>query len=243
VTAGQQFRPLPAAADVVAVKICGLTRPEDAVLAVRLGAAALGVVLAPSPRRVTLERAAEVLAAAPPGVARVGVFVGADGREIREAVEVCGLDWVQLSGGFGGELRAGVGVGVGVGVGEQRERSGCGVIRAVHVEAAEDLARAADLEADAFLLDAPVRDGRMGGTGRRFDWGVAAELPWEARRVIVAGGLTAENVAAAVRMLRPAMVDVSSGVEAAPGIKDAGRMEAFMEAVRRVGTEEIECPR
>jgi phosphoribosylanthranilate isomerase len=130
-----------------------------------------------------------------------------------------------------------------VGVGERREHGGWGVIRVVHVGEAADLVGAAVLEADAFLLDAPVRDGRMGGTGRRFDWGAAAELPWEARRVIVAGGLTAENVAAAVRMLRPAMVDVSSGVEAAPGIKDAGRMEAFMEAVRRVGTEEIECPR
>jgi phosphoribosylanthranilate isomerase len=99
----------------------------------------------------------------------------------------------------------------------------------------------ADHDADLFLLDAPVRDGRMGGTGRRFDWALAAELPWEASRVIVAGGLTAENVAAAIAALRPGMVDVSTGVEATPGIKDAGRMAAFMEAVRRVGTEEMEC--
>jgi phosphoribosylanthranilate isomerase len=81
----------------------------------------------------------------------------------------------------------------------------------------------------------------VGGTGRRFDWTVAAELPWEASRVIVAGGLTAGNVAAAIAALGPALVDVSSGVEAAPGIKDAGRMAAFVEAVRRVGTEEMEC--
>jgi phosphoribosylanthranilate isomerase len=238
-TVERRFRPLPVSRDGVAVKICGLTRPEDAALAARLGAAALGVVLAPSPRQVSTKRAAEVLAAAPPGVARVGVFVGAEAQEIGEAVEVCGLDWVQLSGGSRGGLR--VGVGVGVGVGELRGQGGWGAIRAVHVGDVGDLERAAGDDADAFLLDAPVRDGRMGGTGRRFDWGLAAELPWAASRVIVAGGLTAENVAAAIAALRPGMVDVSSGVEAAPGIKDAGRMAAFMEAVRRVGTEEMEC--
>jgi phosphoribosylanthranilate isomerase len=233
VTGGRRFRRLPISSDGVAVKICGLTRPEDAALAARLGAAALGVVLAPSPRQVSTKRAAEVLAAAPPGVARVGVFVGAEVQEIGEAVEVCGLDWVQLSGGSRGGLR--------VGVGELRGQGGWGAIRAVHVGDVGDLERAAGDDADAFLLDAPVRDGRMGGTGRRFDWGLAAELPWAASRVIVAGGLTAENVAAAIAALRPGMVDVSSGVEAAPGIKDAGRMAAFMEAVRRVGTEEMEC--
>jgi phosphoribosylanthranilate isomerase len=233
----RRFRPLPASRDGVAVKICGLTRPEDAALAARLGATALGVVLAPSRRQVSTKRAAEVLAAVPPGVARVGVFVGAEVQEIGEAVEVCGLDWVQLSGESRGERR----VGVGVGVGELRGQGGWGVIRAVHVRDVGDLERAAGDDADAFLLDAPVRDGRMGGTGRRFDWALAAELPWEASRVIVAGGLTAQNVAAAIAALRPGMVGVSSGVEAAPGIKDAGRMTAFMEAVRRVGTEEMEC--
>jgi phosphoribosylanthranilate isomerase len=236
VTGERRFRPLPVSREGVAVKICGLTRPEDAALAARLGAVALGVVLAPSPRQVSAKRAEEVLAAAP-GVARVGVFVGAEAEEIGEAVEVCGLDWVQLSGGSRGGHR------VGVGVGELRGQGGWGVIRTVHVGGVGDLAMVAAHDADAFLLDAPVQDGRMGGTGRRFDWAVAAELPWEASRVIVAGGLTAGNVAAAIAALRPGMVDVSSGVEAAPGIKDAGRMAAFMEAVRRVGTEEMECLR
>jgi phosphoribosylanthranilate isomerase len=230
VTHASGFRPLPVPTHGVAVKICGLTRPEDAAVAARLGAAALGVVLAPSPRRVALDRAAEVLAAAPPGVARVGVFVGAEAGEIGEAVERCGLDWVQLSGGMGGERRAGAGAGAGV-----------GVIRTVHVEGAGDLVGVAGDSADAFLLDAPVRDGQMGGTGRQFDWTAVTALPWERSRLIVAGGLRAGSVAGAIAALRPAMVDVSSGVEAAPGIKDAGRMEAFMEAVRRAGIEEVEC--
>jgi phosphoribosylanthranilate isomerase len=243
-THSRGFRPLPVPAHGVAVKICGLTRPEDAAVAGRLGAAALGVVLAPSPRRVALDRAAEVLAAAPPGVARVGVFVGAGAEEIGEAVERCGLDWVQLSGGMGREQRAGGAGGDGAGVGAGAALGvgvGVGVIRAVHVQGPGDLVGVAGDSADAFLLDAPVRDGQMGGTGRQFDWTAAMALPWERSRLIVAGGLRADNVSGAIAALRPAMVDVSSGVEAAPGIKDAGRMEAFMEAVRRAGIEEVEC--
>jgi phosphoribosylanthranilate isomerase len=257
------LRPLPVAEAGVAVKICGLTRPGDAALAASLGAAALGVVLARSPRRVTIARAAEVLAAAPPGVARVGVFVEPQVEVVGEAVEVCGLDWVQLSGGEGAEQveeikgvvaaawerRAGAGagagarVGAGAGVGAEARagaRVGVGILRAVHVGSGVDLGALVDFPADAFLLDAAPIGERMGGTGRRFDWAAAAELPWGRWRVALAGGLTAANVAAAIGAVGPAMVDVSSGVEAAPGIKDAGRMRAFMDAARQVGTEAME---
>jgi hypothetical protein len=196
------LRPLPVAEAGVAVKICGLTRPGDAALAASLGAAALGVVLAPSPRRVTIARAAEVLAAAPPGVARVGVFVE---PELDSGGRGGGDVWAGLGavvgGGGGGEGRGDQGGGGGRGNGGLGRGRGLGhgwglgrgwglrhgrghgwggvILRVVHVGSGVDLGALVDFPADAFLLDAPPIGGRMGGTGRRFDWAAAAELPWE----------------------------------------------------------------
>lgn len=220
------------------MKICGLTRPADALLASELGAAAVGVVLAGGPRHVSVARAAEVLADVPPGVARVGVFVDPDPDLVAEAVAACALDWVQLSGResaqAAGRVMEAAARAVPRAAGHEALPAPA-LLKAVHVESADTLERMAGYPADAFLLEAPPVDGRMGGTGRTFAWRDAARLPWDHGRVALAGGLTAENVAAAITAVKPALVDVSSGVESAPGVKDRARMAAFLAAVRSIG--------
>jgi phosphoribosylanthranilate isomerase len=213
------------------VKICGLTRGEDAALAARLGADLVGVVFAESPRRVSVAQAREVLEAVPPRVGRVGVFAGHDAGFIVQAVQACGLRWVQLADG--GDRRA---------VPNVRAR----VIRVVHEGDAGDamndhagfgVAGAAGEwavgDADAVLLDSAPGGPQRGGTGRRFDWSLARGASAAIKvPVLVAGGLTPENVGEAIATLRPWGVDVSSGVEARPGAKDPARLAAFFDAVR-----------
>ena len=220
----------------VGVKVCGLTRAEDAALAARSGAAALGVVFAPSSRQVDPVRAAEVFRGVPGHVARVGVFVDPEPGLVAEAVARCGLDWVQLSGMESAEQAVEIAREAQKAVAGATERQFTPrMLKAVHVHSADDLLAAADYPADAFLLDAPPADGLMGGTGRRFDWRAAAMVPWHRMRVVLGGGLTAANVSAAMAVVRPGAVDVCSGVEAAPGIKDPVRLTAFLAAVRRAG--------
>jgi phosphoribosylanthranilate isomerase len=199
------------------VKICGLTRPVDAEFAGQQGADALGVVFASGPRQLDIVRAVEVLTAVPARVQRVGVFADQALEFIQEAMERCRLDWIQLHGHETAELAAAL---------------SAKVIKAVRVAGAADLEQARDYPADAFLLDAPAADGRLGGTGEVFDWSEAEHLPWPRSKVIVAGGLNPENVGAAVERLRPGGVDVSSGVEATPGVKDHALTAAFIAAVR-----------
>ncbi len=221
------------------VKVCGLTRTEDAALAARLGAAALGVVLAPSPRRVDLDRAVDVLDGVPEEVARVGVFVDPAPEMVAEAVRRCGLDWVQLSGTEPASHGAAV---------RRAARSAADgrplrVLKAIHVRRGEDLRAAVDYPADAFLLDAPPHGGRMGGTGRTFDWRVAADPFWPRSRVVLGGGLTAVNLADAVATVPAGAVDVCSGVEAVPGIKDSKRLADFLAVARRAtGVQETGVP-
>ncbi len=200
------------------IKICGLTRPEDAAAAVSSGADALGVVLAPSKRRVTLEQAAVVFADVPPLVARVGVFVDARADDVWEAVARLGLTAVQFHGDEAPETC---------------EAAPVPVIKALRMGSGSD---AADVDryrgvVAAFLLDTYVA-GEQGGTGMAFDWDrVAGVLPRDTP-VLLAGGLGPGNVAQAVRTLRPYAVDVSSGVERSPGIKDSAKVAAFCDAVR-----------
>lgn len=200
------------------IKICGLTRPEDAAAAVAAGADALGVVLAPSKRQVTLAQAAAVFADIPPLVARVGVFVDARADDVWEAVARLGLTAVQFHGDEAPETC---------------ETAPVPVIKAIRVGRDFD---PTDLEryrgvVSAFLLDAYVV-GEQGGTGQAFGWrDVAGRLPAWAP-VLLAGGLGADNVAEAIGVLRPYAVDVSSGVESAPGVKDHGLIERFTAAVR-----------
>ncbi len=208
----------------VEIKFCGLTRAADAAFAVGLGASYLGVIFAGGPRRITPERAAELFAAARGAALRVGVFGAEAPEEVARMARTATLDVVQLHGDPDAAHVASV-------------RAACGlpVWAAVRVSSSATPERlgALDAAADAIVLDAFV-PGRLGGTGIAFDWEGAARWarPLHAH-LVVAGGLRPENVGQAVRRLVPDVVDVSSGVEAAPGIKDHERMRAFVEAARR----------
>jgi phosphoribosylanthranilate isomerase len=212
----------------VDLKFCGLTRDTDTEFAVSLGAAYVGVIFAESPRRIDPATATTVLAPARGRAKTVGVF-GATSNEVIAAVAAeVALDAVQLHGDpspgtlerlrpfFAGEVWA--------------------VIRIAEAEIPAG-AQGLMSVADAVVLDAKV-PGKLGGTGTAFDWeGVAKTLDRQRvrARIVLAGGLNPENVAHAVRVVAPDIVDVSSGVESAPGIKDHARMRAFGDAVRRRG--------
>ncbi|HEU4563936.1 MAG TPA: phosphoribosylanthranilate isomerase [Gemmatimonadaceae bacterium] len=208
----------------VAMKFCGLTRPEDAAMARELGAGYGGVIFAGGPREVTPARGAEVLDAAP-GLRRVGVFGARAPREIAAAARAARLDVVQLHGDPSAED-----------VSRVRAETGCELWAVVRVPGGELPAAYDELRdaADAIVLDAKVA-GRLGGTGATFDWRAVADAlraRRHAARLVLAGGLHPGNVAEAIAWLAPAVVDVSSGVERAPGIKDHVRMRAFVDAVR-----------
>jgi phosphoribosylanthranilate isomerase len=200
-----------------AVKICGITRLEDAFAAVRAGAHAIGLVFyAPSPRYVAPAAAAAILRALPPFITTVGLFVDATAEAVRSTIAQAPVQLLQF---HGAEAPAYC---------RQFERP---YMKAVRMGPGVDLLQyARDYhDAKALLLDAYV-DGLHGGSGVAFDWSrVPAGLPLP---VILSGGLTAENVADAIRRTRPCAVDVSSGVESAKGIKDAAKIAAFIAGVR-----------
>jgi phosphoribosylanthranilate isomerase len=199
------------------VKICGITREQDALAAVEFGADALGFVFyEPSPRYITVRHAAEIARALPPFVSTVALFVNADPDTIAEVVESVGVDLLQ----FHGQERP-----------EYCARHRRPWIRAVRVQPETDLLAARTEFADArgLLLDA-YRPGVPGGTGETFDWDRIP--PQMAPRIVLAGGLNPDNVGDAVRSVRPYAVDVSGGVEARKGIKDPAKIKAFIEEVR-----------
>ncbi len=198
------------------VKICGITREEDARLAVELGASAIGFVFWPaSPRFIHPDAARAIVRSLPPFVAAVGVFVDEASGQVRETAEYVGLSAVQLHGSETPEDAA---------------SPGRRVIKSVSADETS-VARLAGWPDGVTLLVDATDEARKGGTGARADWTVAAAIA--ARRpVILAGGLTAGNVAQAIRAVRPIGVDVSSGVEQCPGVKDHGAMRRFFEAVR-----------
>ncbi|HEX2781331.1 MAG TPA: phosphoribosylanthranilate isomerase [Gemmatimonadaceae bacterium] len=205
------------------IKFCGLTRPEDARVAGELGAAYLGAIFAGGPRLLTPERAAVVFAGCSTPAPRVGVFAAVNAEEIVRIVSAARLDVAQLHGDPTAEQVAAL-----------RERTGADVWAVARVgdslpEGLDELFDAAS----AVLLDAKV-DGRLGGTGVAIAWDrIAPELNRvrRGRRLVLAGGLRPENVAAAIAALGPDVVDVSSGIESAPGVKDHARMRAFAAAV------------
>jgi len=203
----------------VRVKICGITRVEDGVAAARLGADAVGLVFYPkSPRAVDSTSAARIASALPPFVTVVGLFVNAGEEAVRSVLGVVPLDLLQF---HGDETQA------------YCERFAVPYVKAVRVREAEDVPAAARSHprARGLLLDAH-EPGKWGGTGRTFDWSLApgaAGLP-----LVLAGGLAPHNVARAVRAVRPFAVDVSGGVEDAPGKKDPALIEAFIDEVNRV---------
>jgi phosphoribosylanthranilate isomerase len=196
---------------MVKVKICGVTRVEDALAAAAAGAAAIGLNFhAGSARRVSVESAREIVAALPSSVCCVGVFVDEARSRIEEVSETVGLSALQLHGDEPPEACAGWPV---------------KVIKAVRVRDSSSLAIIGDYPVDFILLDAYV-EGHTGGTGRRFEWELATAV--DRSRLILAGGLTPENVAEAVRKVRPFAVDVASGVERAPGVKDGEALRRFI---------------
>lgn len=202
------------------VKFCGITRIEDAYQAAQLGADAIGLVFAPgSPRALAPGDAARIAAATRPFVARVGLFLDADADYIRAVCSVVALDALQFHGSEPREFCASFGL---------------RYIKAIAMgdgDAFEPRAREYP-DAAALLLDSHA-SGAQGGTGSRFDWTRvprAYDTP-----IVLAGGLNPDNVAEAIVATRPYAVDVSSGIELRPGIKDSGKMQRFLDEVRRAG--------
>lgn len=200
------------------IKICGITNVDDALAAVELGADALGFIFyAKSPRSITVAKAADICNALPPFVAKVGVFVDELEYEIEKALQDCLLTVLQ----FHGEEPPGF-----------CQKFAAKSIKAIRVKDESSLHAAAEYDVDALLLDT-YTDGQQGGTGRAFDWSLAVQ----ARKmltppIILSGGLTPENVSAAIRQVQPYGVDVSSGVESSPGRKDREKLRRFFEACR-----------
>lgn len=199
------------------VKICGLTSVADAQAAAAAGADMIGLMFYEgSPRHITQPQAVEIARSLPPFVLRVGVFVNPDEAQVIEAIAACGLNLLQFHGDESSEFCT---------------QFGLMSMKALRVRDAESIAALEYYQTDAFLLDAYSKAG-LGGTGEKFNWDLAIEAKRFGKPVFLAGGLTPENVAAAVRQVHPFAVDVSSGVESAPGRKDPAKMRAFIEAVR-----------
>lgn len=201
----------------VRVKICGITRVEDALAAAKAGADAIGLVFyAKSPRAVDIEQAREILAVLPPFVTSVGLFVDAERSELERILASVPLDLLQ----FHGDESV-----------QQCEAFGRPYIKALRVKAGDDIAAqvARYPSAQGILLDAYV-EGVPGGTGEAFDWSLIPQTL--SKPLILAGGLRPDNVAEAVSRVRPYAVDVSGGVEASKGVKDVEKVGAFIRAAR-----------
>lgn len=197
------------------IKICGITNEEDALAVTALGADAVGFVFAPSPRQVTPGKASDIIKRLPPDVLPVGVFRDEDPNRVITLALKAGVKAVQLHGHETPAQAAEI-------------RPHFPVLIVAMAAGDVKLPSYDRFGADALLLDAPSP-----GSGAVFDWAMAEGLPVN-RRVILAGGLTPENVVSGIEQVRPWGVDVSSGVEAEPGIKDAMKVQAFIRAARSV---------
>jgi len=201
----------------VKVKICGITRVADALVAAEAGADLIGLMFYErSPRCVASSQAAEISRALPPHVLRVGVFVNPEPDEVFQAMQRCGLTMLQFHGHEPPEFCV---------------QFGLMTMKAFRVRDAASLDALPSYPTDAWLLDA-WSPAALGGTGERFNWELALAAKAHGRPIFLAGGLTPENVAAAVRQVQPFGVDVSSGVESAPGLKDTAKVRAFITAVK-----------
>ena len=202
----------------VKVKICGTTNAEDAQAAIAAGADLLGFVFYDqSARHITIEQAAAIARIVPPFVVRVGLFVNAPEELVSEAISACGLQLLQFHGDE---------------TPEYCHQFPAMSMKAFRVKDAETIRALPEYRTDAWLLDAFV-PGQRGGTGHSFNWDLAIEAVKLGKPMFLAGGLTPENVAEAVQKVRPYGVDVSSGVESAPGKKDHAKVRAFVEAAKR----------
>jgi phosphoribosylanthranilate isomerase len=201
----------------VTVKICGITNLADAVTAVEAGADALGFIFYPQSKRcISVSTAASIIREVPAPILKVGVFVNVTREEALATQSGCGLTVLQFHGDEPPEYCAGFN----------------GVTwKAFRVEGVETLRRLPTYNTSAWLLDA-WSPAMPGGTGERFDWDLALEAQDAGRPIILAGGLTPENVAGGIQRVRPWGVDVSSGVELSPGRKDAAKVKAFIQAAK-----------
>jgi len=203
----------------VKVKICGITNLVDGLAAAEAGADALGFVFYDqSPRRISVEAASALIRQLPPCVTKVGVFVNAPEDLVVRAVRECGLNLLQFHGDETPEYCL---------------QFGLMSMKAFRVRDAASMQALLNYHTEAWLLDAYSPD-TPGGSGETFNWDLAREAQSWGRPIFLAGGLTPDNVAEAIRRARPYAVDVSSGVEAAPGRKDPARIKAFIEAARQV---------
>ncbi len=199
------------------VKICGVTNLADAQAAVEAGADALGFVFyEKSPRHLTIPAAAGISKRLPAFILRVGVFVNAPGEEVVRAIGECGINLLQFHGDESPEYCL---------------QFGLMSMKAFRMRDAGTLREMAKYQTNAWLLDAYSPEA-VGGTGEKFNWDLAVEAQKFGKPVFLAGGLTPQNVAEAVRKVRPFGVDVSSGVEISPGKKDHAKMRAFINAVK-----------
>lgn len=207
---------------MVQVKICGITSLEDAQAALDCGADALGFVFfPPSPRHVMPEQAAQIIRTLPPFVTTVGLFVDVACDVVNETAACCGLDRVQLHGRE---------------TPEYCRRISRPVIKAIRIQNADSLMPVGNYTVSAYLLDAYVEGALPGGTGVSFAWDLAVHAkPYGP--VILAGGLTPANVGRAIAQVRPYGVDVSSGVERLPGVKDHHKMRQFIARAKAAGLE------
>ena len=208
---------------MIHVKICGITNHDDAQAAVEAGADALGFVFyPPSPRYVSPEQVTQIIQKLPPFVTTVGLFVDVGLEMVNDLAVRCGLDRIQLHGGetpaFCNQVTQ-------------------PVIKAFRMKSAESLRQLPSYQVSAYLLDTYVEGALPGGTGTSFPWGLAAQAKAYGP-VILAGGLTPDNVAIAIAQTCPYGVDVSSGVESAPGIKDHRKVRAFVTRAKAVALEE-----
>jgi phosphoribosylanthranilate isomerase len=211
----------------VRVKVCGVTSEKDALHAVRAGAWAIGLNLWPgSPRFLELDDAAAIAAALKRKAEIAGLFVNQPLDEIARAADQLGLTLVQLHGDEGPSFAA-----------EVARRTGARVMKAMPIRSKADVASLDAFRADFHLADAHV-PGRRGGTGETFDWNLVANRRSRVP-LILSGGLTPDNVAEAIRTVRPYAVDVASGVELEPGRKDPAKVDALVQAVRATSHEVV----
>jgi len=204
---------------MVKVKICGITSVSDALMAARCGADALGFnFVKGSPRCISPETAKPILLSLPPFVATVGVFADSSLERIEEIMDFCGLGFVQLHGHESPRKVA--------------RLKGRRTIKAVRLRNEDDLKEVERYRVEAYVIDAHV-PGLLGGTGQTVDWGLARAASARAK-IILAGGLTPENVGKAVRIARPFGVDVASGVEVTPGQKSGELVERFVRNAKSV---------
>jgi phosphoribosylanthranilate isomerase len=204
------------------VKICGLTRPREASRCARLGADAIGLVFFPkSPRNVSEDQARAVIAALPETVAAVGVFVDAGFSFVMSRVERCGLSMAQLHGRESPRLAS------------RLQAEGVGVIKALFVDGRPGLDDAAAFDVDGYLVEC-ARGPLPGGNAMAWDWGAARDFGGR-HPLVLAGGLSPDNVADAIGAGLPSAVDVSSGVEASPGRKDPDKVARLIAAVQGAG--------